>query len=53
MPDFKLKRKIFDYVYPDIILKVINFSNLDGGWVDIEVIEKGRKERKKTKKLTN
>lgn len=49
MNDFKLKRKIFDYVYPDKILRCVNHSNLDGGWVDIEVIEKGRKERKKAK----
>jgi hypothetical protein len=47
--DFKLKRKIFDYVYPDKILRCVNWSRLDGGWVDIEVIDKGRKERKKVK----
>lgn len=49
MPDFKLKRKIFDYVYPNLTLRCINFSRLDGGWVDIEVIEAGRKQRKKDK----
>ena len=47
--DFKLKRKIFDYVYPDKILRCVNWSRLDGGWCDIEVIEAGRKERKKAK----
>jgi hypothetical protein len=49
LQDFKLKRKMFDYVYPDKILKCINYSRLDGGWVDIETIEKGRKQRKKEK----
>jgi len=58
-PDFKLKRKMFDYKYPDKVLRVINYSKIDGnnenkGWCDIEVIEKGRKERKKAKeKLKN
>lgn len=49
MPDFKLKRKIFDYKYPNKILDCVNYSRLDGGWVSIETIEKGRKERKKEK----
>lgn len=48
-PEFKLKRKLFDYKYPDKILRCVNWSRLDGGWCDIEVIEKGRKQRKKDK----
>ena len=53
-PDFILKKKIFDYKYPDKILKVINYSKIDGneeneGWCDVKVIAKGRKERKKAK----
>jgi len=48
-PEFKLKRKIFDYIYPDKVLRCVNFSRLDGGWCDIEDIEKGRKQRKKDK----
>ena len=51
MPDFKLKRKISDYKYPDKILRCVNWSRLDGGWCDIETIEKGRKERKKANKV--
>jgi len=50
-PDFVLKRKMFDYKYPDKILRVINYSKIDGGWCDIEIIEKGRKKRKKEKEL--
>jgi len=57
--DSKIKVKIFDYLYPDKVLRVINYSKIDGneeneGWVDVKVIEKGRKERKKAKeKLKN
>ena len=29
-PDFILKKKIFDYKYPDKILRVINYSKVDG-----------------------
>jgi len=58
-PDFILKKKIFDYKYPDKVLRVINYSKIDGndeneGWCDVKVIERGRKERKKVKeKLKN
>ena len=45
----KLKRKMFDFVYPDKTLRFVGYSKIDGGWVNIEVIEKGRKERKKVK----
>jgi len=45
----KLKRKLFDFLYPDKILRWISYSKIDGGWVDVEKIDKGRKERKKSK----
>jgi hypothetical protein len=45
----KLKRKRFDYCYPDLELVWIGYSKIDGGFVPIEVIDKGRKERKKAK----
>jgi len=57
--DSKIKVKIFDYKYPDKVLRVINYSKIDGndeneGWCDVKVIERGRKERKKAKeKLKN
>jgi hypothetical protein len=47
--DAKIKRKMFDYVYPDKTLLWISYSKIDGGWVEVEKIEKGRKERKKAK----
>ena len=48
-PEFILKQKIFDYKYPDQILKVISYSKIDGGWINIDIIVKARKERKKVK----
>jgi hypothetical protein len=47
--DAKIKRKMFDYVYPEKTLVWWSYSKIDGGWVDVETIEKGRKERKKAK----
>jgi hypothetical protein len=52
-PEFKLKQKMFDYKYPDLILEVISYSKIDGGWVPIDVIAKGRKQRKKDKNGTS
>lgn len=49
-PDFKLKQKMFDYKYPDLNLRVLNYSRIDGGWVDVKLIEKNRKIRNKEKK---
>jgi hypothetical protein len=49
LSDAKLKRKIFDYKYPDKNLKWIAYSRLDGGWVETDKIKKGRSQRKKSK----
>lgn len=46
--DFKLKKKMFEYKYPQE-LKLITFSKIDGGWIEIEDLKKARKERKKQK----
>ena len=48
-PEFKIKEKIFNYIFPDKVLSVINYSKIDGGWVELSVINKGRKQRKKDK----
>ena len=45
----KLKRKMFDYCYPDLELVWIGFSKVDGGFVNYEEIVSGRKDRKKAK----
>ncbi len=46
----KLKRKMFWYVYPDLIYRWVCYSKIDGGWVDYEVVNKARAERRKMKK---
>jgi len=46
-PMDSIKRKMFNYRYPDIDLRWINFSKLDGGWVSLDVIKEGRSKRKK------
>ena len=45
----KIKRKMFWYVYPDIIYLWITYSKIDGGWVDYEIVKKGRSIRKREK----
>lgn len=46
-----LKRKLFWYIFPDIAYRWICYSKIDGGWVDYEVVKRGRAQRKKTKLL--
>ncbi len=45
----KLKRKMFDYKYPDRKLVWISYSKIDGGWIEYEDLKKARKLRKKAK----
>ena len=52
-PEFKIKAKIFNYIFPDKVLSVINYSKIDGGWCELDVIDKGRKARKKAKLDSN
>lgn len=42
-----IKRKLFWYVYPNIVYKWICYSKIDGGWVEYEQVKKGRAIRKK------
>jgi len=46
--DFKLKKKLFEYRFP-FVLKLVKFSKVDGGWIELEDYEKAVKERKKQK----
>ena len=43
----KLKRKLFEYKYPDINYSWISYSKIDGGWIEYEELQKHRRERKK------
>lgn len=48
-----VKRKMFEYRYPDINLVWLGKSNIDGGFVTLDVIKKGRRERKKVRCKTH
>jgi len=48
-PMDNLHKKMFAYHYPTLNLIWIGKSLIDGGYVPIDVIKKGRKERKKAK----
>lgn len=48
-PMDKLKLKMFKYRYPNIEIQFIGYCKKDGGFVPVEEIEKGRKQRKKDK----
>lgn len=45
-PDFRIKKKLFEYRYP-FELKLITYSKIDGGWIELEDLKKARRERKK------
>ncbi|MCP4671572.1 MAG: DUF1064 domain-containing protein [Desulfobacula sp.] len=45
----KLKKKLFDFKYPDKNLIWLTYSKIDGGWIEYEDLKKARKLRKKAK----
>lgn len=47
--DFKIKRKLFEYRYP-ATLKVLTFSAIDGGWIELEQYNKAKNARKRARK---
>ena len=51
--DFKIKKKLFEYKYPDTIFKCISWSPIDGGWIETDDLKKARRERKKKKEAIN
>ncbi|WP_410982660.1 DUF1064 domain-containing protein [Bacillus cereus] len=44
---FKVKRKLFEYKYPHLQLRLITYSPKWGGWLEIEQLKKLRKEARK------
>jgi hypothetical protein len=44
-----IKHKLLLSKYPDINFKLIGYSKIDGGFVDLDVIKTGRAKRKKDK----
>jgi hypothetical protein len=45
---FKIKRKLFEKKYPHK-LSLVTFSQIDGGWIELEQLKKNRKGRKAVK----
>lgn len=45
----RLKRKMFLFNFPEVDYVWLGYSKLDGGWVEYEKIQEGRKRRKKEK----
>lgn len=45
--DFKLKKKMFNYRYRDLTLKCVQYLAKDKKWMDLDEIEKRRKEEAK------
>jgi len=46
--DFKIKKKMFEKSHPQE-LKLVAFSKIDGGWIEMTDLKKVRKVRKKLK----
>lgn len=50
-PDFAIKKKLFEYKFPDMELKLVTFSKIDGGWVELAERNKARNKRRKEREL--
>lgn len=48
LSDFKLKKKLYASRY-DVELKLVTYSKIDGGWIELDDLKKARKLRKKAK----
>lgn len=46
--DFKIKKKMFEKRYPQE-LKLITYSKIDGGWIELDDLKEARKKRKAEK----
>lgn len=49
--DFAIKRKLFEYRYPELALKLVAYSKMDGGWIEHDVLKKARTKRRKEREL--
>lgn len=47
--DFKIKRKLFDYKYPDLTLKLVTWVEKTKQWVDYDELKKLRSKIKREK----
>lgn len=45
--DFAIKRKLFEYRFSHLHLRLVTYSKIDGGWIELDALKKARKQRKK------
>lgn len=48
--DFRLKKKMFEYKYPELTLVCLTYVKKYGGWIETDKLKKIRKENKKKNK---
>ena len=48
--DFNIKKKLFEWRYPHN-LTILSFSQIDGGFIELDKLKKARSARKKAKSL--
>lgn len=49
--DFAIKQKLFEYKYPKLRLLLVAYSQIDGGWIDLDELKKARSSRKRNKRV--
>jgi hypothetical protein len=49
-PDFNIKRKMFEYRFRDLHLRVLKYKKGAGGWIEHDDDKKMMNEKKKKKK---
>lgn len=49
--DFALKRKLFEYRYENLELKLVAYSKMDGGWIELDELNKKRRVRRREREL--
>lgn len=47
---FKIKKKLFEYKFKDLELKLVTYVKKWGGWIEVSELNKKRKEAKKKNK---
>jgi hypothetical protein len=50
-PDFAIKRKMFEYIFPKLHLRVLKYIKSAGGWIEHDDDKKAKREKKKKEKI--
>lgn len=48
-PEFRIKKKLFEYRYPDVKFACVQWRASTGSWEDLEVIKAARRKKKREK----